>query len=49
MNYRIEISPNTQEEVLGLDNEDGSTTWIPMVEENPMYQVYLNKDKIQKE
>lgn len=44
MNYKIEIHPVTGEELLGLDNEDGSTTWIPMVEENFMYQAYLNKD-----
>jgi len=27
------------------ENEDGSVSFIPMVDENPDYQDYLNKDK----
>lgn len=34
----------TELPILKRTNDDGTTSWIPMVEDNPDYQRYLNPD-----
>ena len=46
--YEI-ITNEYNEKILKRDNEDGTTSWIPLDESNSDYQAYLNKDKPQVE
>ena len=46
--YEI-ITSEYNEKVLKRNNEDGTTSWIPLDESNSDYQAYLNKDKPQVE
>ena len=45
MRYEIVKDAMTEVDVLVRTNDDGSITWIPMVDDNSDYQAYLNKDK----
>jgi hypothetical protein len=45
MRYEIIKDAMTDIDALVRTNDDGSITWIPMVDDNSDYQAYLNKDK----
>jgi hypothetical protein len=40
-NYEV-IKNEYDEEILKRENEDGTTSWIPMVAGNADYEAYLN-------
>jgi len=44
INYKKMISEISGNELLYRINEDNSITFIPMNEENPEYQAYLNPE-----
>ncbi len=45
MNYEEVISEISGNKFIKRENEDGTTSFIPMDKANSDYQAYLNKDK----
>jgi hypothetical protein len=48
MNYEV-ITNEPNPSVIKRTNDDGTETWIPMVESNADYQAYLKRDEPQVE